>query len=61
LPARPAEETVDKLFLTILARRPTSAEQQLARDHLQSAAAPHAAYRQLAWTLLMSSEFSLNH
>jgi hypothetical protein len=60
-PARPATEAVDKLFLTILARRPTSAEQQLARDHLQSAAAPHAAYRQLAWTLLMSSEFSLNH
>lgn len=56
-----SEERFDKLFLTILARRPTAAEQQLARDHVQRSATPAEAYRQLAWTLLMSSEFSLNH
>ena len=56
-----AEVCVDKLFMTVLARRPTAAEHQLATDHLQLSKMPVEAYRQLAWTLLMSSEFSLNH
>jgi len=59
---RSHEEIVEELFLTILSRGPTAGEQQLAREHLRDAgASPHIAYRQLAWALLMSSEFSLNH
>jgi hypothetical protein len=61
LPERPADDVVDGLFLTILSRRPTPAERQLARDHLRQVGAPPAAHRELAWALLMSSEFSLNH
>jgi hypothetical protein len=58
---RPTGEVVDQLFLTILTRHPTPAEQQLARDHLRDVGEPSAAYRELAWALLVSSEFSLNH
>jgi hypothetical protein len=58
---RSADESIEQLFLTILSRRPTSAEQQLARDQLQTTDAPQTAYRELAWALLMSSEFALNH
>ena len=61
LPGRSSEENLDKLFLAILARRPTTAEQELASDHLKRSATTAEAYRQLAWTLVMSSEFSLNH
>jgi hypothetical protein len=60
-PGRSQEEVVEELFLTILSRRPTPMEQQLARDHYQAANTPQTACRELAWTLLLSSEFSLNH
>jgi hypothetical protein len=60
-PGRSTDATVEELFLAILARRPTPAEWQLAQEHLQTSAAPHASHRQLAWTLLMNSEFLLNH
>ena len=57
-----ADEVINELSLTILARLPTAAEQQLARDQLSTAdASPQIVYRELAWALLMSSEFSLNH
>lgn len=59
---RSGEEIVEALFLTILARRPTPAEQQMVTEHLKDAdGTPQAAYRELAWALLMSSEFALNH
>lgn len=59
---RPADKVVNELFLTILSRRPTPAEQELAREHLHDASlSAQTAFRELAWTLLMSSEFSLNH
>jgi hypothetical protein len=54
------DEAIESLFLTILARRPSSAERQLAQDDLNDAPAPHEGYRQLAWALLNSSEFVLN-
>jgi hypothetical protein len=57
---REPAEAVEELFLTILARRPTPAEEQLARDHAADTS-PQTAYRELAWALLMSSEFALNH
>lgn len=60
--ARSADETIEELFLTILSRRPTPQEQLLAREHLQAVeGSPETAYRELAWALLMSSEFVLNH
>jgi hypothetical protein len=58
---RSDEEVLDKLFLTMLSRRPTPAEQQLGRDQLRDSETPQAAYQDLAWAILMSSEFSLNH
>jgi hypothetical protein len=59
---RSSDEVTEELFLTILARRPTPAERQIARDEARDReASPNAAYRELAWALLMSSEFSLNH
>ena len=50
---RPAGEVVDRLFLAILSRYPTEAERKLAREQDD--------HRELAWALLLSSEFSLNH
>ena len=59
---RSADEVVEQLFLTILSRRPTAAERELVRDQFATAdASPQTVYRELAWALLMSSEFSLNH
>lgn len=58
---RPTDESIEQLFLTILSRRPTPSEQQLASEQLQTATTPQSAYRELAWALLMSSEFALNH
>lgn len=59
---RSQEKAADELFLTILSRRPTDAERQMVRDHLRGAGrSSHDAWRELAWALLMSSEFSLNH
>ena len=61
-PGRSADDVMADLFVTILARRPTPAEQQLVRDQLKdSDASSQTVYRELAWALLMSSEFSLNH
>ena len=58
---RPADETIEQLFLTVLSRRPTPAEQQLAREQLSTSSTLQPAYGELAWALLMSSEFALNH
>jgi hypothetical protein len=53
---------VDELFLTIFARYPTAAEQEVVENQLrQDNASAQDAYRELAWALLMSSEFALNH
>lgn len=58
---RSAEEAVEQLFLTILSRRPTAPELALLRDQLRDGESLHAAFEELGWALLMSSEFSLNH
>jgi hypothetical protein len=55
---RSAGEVTDDLFLAILARRPTDAERDQLRGDSESS---ESAFRELAWALLMSSEFSLNH
>jgi hypothetical protein len=60
-PSRSSDEVIDNLFVAILARRPLPAERRLAQDHLKSTSEPQAGCRQVAWALLMSSEFLLNH
>lgn len=58
---RSADDVARDLFLTILSRRPTDRERQMVREHVAKAGSADAAYRELAWSLMMSSEFSLNH
>jgi Protein of unknown function (DUF1549)/Protein of unknown function (DUF1553) len=60
-PGQSVEKVTEKLFLTIVSRRPTADEQQRVRKHLSEAGSPAAAYRELAWALIVTSEFSLNH
>lgn len=56
------EQVLSELYLTILARLPTQEERQLVGDELTAPdASLHTIYREVAWSLLMSSEFSLNH
>jgi hypothetical protein len=55
------DDVVEELFLTILSRRPTPAEQDLVRGQLRDAESPAQAYRELVWALVMSTEFALNH
>jgi len=53
---------VDHLFLKILARYPTGAERELVQGPFDAAnMSAEQAARELAWALLMSGEFSLNH
>jgi hypothetical protein len=58
---RTGEDVATDLFLTFLSRRPTSDELRLFRDHVSRAGSAEAAYRELAWALAWTSEFSLNH
>ena len=60
-PGRSPDEVAGDLFLTILSRRPTADELKLSRDHLGRSDSAEAAARELAWALMMTSEFSLNH
>lgn len=60
-PGRTTDEVVEDLFLTVLSRRPTEAERELVRDHLQQpGSSREGACQELVWALLMSSEFSVN-
>jgi hypothetical protein len=58
---RSSDEVAGDLFLTILSRRPTGEERQRLRNHVRDSDSPETAYRELAWALMMTSEFSLNH
>lgn len=57
---RDSDDVTDALFVRILSRHATASEKSLVRDHALHGTS-EAAYRDLAWALLMSSEFSLNH
>jgi hypothetical protein len=59
-PGRSTDDVAGDLFLTILSRRPTVDEQRLFREHLGRSGSIAAASRELAWALMMTSEFSLN-
>ena len=58
---RSVDEATDELFLATLARLPTAAERELARQQIAGAESSPTGYRELAWALLLSSEFALNH
>ena len=59
-PGRPADDLAGELFLMFLARRPTADEVRLVREHLGRADTAAAGCREVAWALMMTSEFSLN-
>jgi hypothetical protein len=49
------------LFLTILSRRPTANELRQAKSYLDRSGSAAGGLGELAWVLIMTSEFSLNH
>jgi hypothetical protein len=56
------DKTAEELYLSILSRRPTDAERQEVADYLsKNTDRRPVAIRQLAWALLASNEFSVNH
>ena len=59
--SRPLEETVSDLFLTILSRPPTGNEVRMAKPYVNQSGSAAGGLRELAWVLVMTSEFSLNH
>jgi hypothetical protein len=58
---RSTDEVAADLFLSILSRRPTADEGRLFRSHAGRTGSVESASRELAWALMMTSEFSLNH
>jgi hypothetical protein len=52
---------IGHLYLTVLARRPSAAEVQRLSDYVAHHANPRAAYADVLWALVNSSEFALNH
>jgi hypothetical protein len=61
-PGRASDDVIRSLFLAILSRDPAPEDWEIAHDHLSdSAVSPEIGCAELAWALLMSSEFSLNH
>jgi len=62
LAASPAPvERVHLLYLTILSRPPTPAEQKIALDYIASSGQVDDGSYDLAWALINTSEFSLKH
>ncbi|KAF0177048.1 MAG: hypothetical protein FD161_2663 [Limisphaerales bacterium] len=53
--------TVSELFLAILSRPPSESELRQAKGYLERVGSTSNGLRELAWVLLMTSEFSLNH
>lgn len=52
---------VQRLYLAVLTRRPTTAETQRLTAYVAKNRDHHKAYSDLLWALLNSSEFALNH
>jgi hypothetical protein len=55
------EQRIDEVFLMTLSRFPTMAERQMVLRHLEGSASKQLAMEDLAWVLLNSKEFMLNH
>jgi hypothetical protein len=60
-PGRPPQDVTSELFLTMLSRRPTEDEQRRVTKYLAGSDSAQSGWRELAWMLMMTSEFSLNH
>jgi hypothetical protein len=60
-PERAPETVVSDLFLTILSRRPSEKELRQSRSYVDRSNSTSDGLRDLAWALIMTSEFSLNH
>ncbi len=60
--AKTPAEAIEKIYLSGLARRPSAAELQRLTTYVnRPGATPRAAYGDILWVLLNSSEFTLNH
>ncbi|MBI5759765.1 MAG: DUF1549 domain-containing protein [Planctomycetales bacterium] len=61
-PGASASAAIERLYLHVLARRPTDDERSIHDDFLARHSGPREqAYSEIFWALLNSSEFSLNH
>ena len=60
-PGRAFGEVAGDLFLTILSRRPTADERKWLDEYRREARTTEEAVRELAWVLMMSGEFAVNH
>jgi len=55
-------EAIDRIYLTALSRRPSTAEMERMTKYVtRPGATPRTAYGDILWVLLNSSEFQLNH
>ncbi len=54
-------KAVEALYLTVLSRRPTAAETTFMTDYAKGRKDQQAAYQDILWVLLKSSEFVMNH
>jgi hypothetical protein len=53
---------IERMYLTVLARRPTAAESARMVAHVErSGSNPRPGYADVLWVLLQSSEFTVNH
>ncbi len=59
--ARPWEERVDRLFLSVLTRPPRPQERKLFVAHLTSSGKPEPLVEEAIWVLLNAAEFRFNH
>ncbi|MDA1179153.1 MAG: DUF1553 domain-containing protein, partial [Planctomycetota bacterium] len=57
----PSETAVREMFVRIFARLPSTEEQQVATNFVDSAADRQEAYRALLWSLFATNEFLFNH
>lgn len=59
----PVEKKIDRLYLTVLHREPSSKEREAFAAHLSGAEKQkaEARYEDAIWVLLNSSEFRFNH
>lgn len=55
------EDRVETLFLSVLSRRPTAAEQEKFVAYLSAEERPHDRVRDAVWALITCSEFRFNH
>jgi len=55
-----ADKAIEKLYLMTLSRRPTADETKKMTDFVAKHEGPRAAYADILWVLLNSSEFALN-